>query len=64
MQKEVKSAHTCFTVFSQRLAGWLMVRGFVLVGITPGRADARRNVFYFNQSNELMSAIEEYKRSY
>lgn len=46
-------------IFSQSLAGFLLMRGFVLQGI---RADkrTRRNVFLFNDSEQLQSAINDY----
>ena len=49
------------TIFSQRLAGYLMVKGFVLVGIEQGRNNSGKNVFYFNDSDELCKAMKEYK---
>lgn len=46
-------------IHSQRLAGFLLMRGFVLQGV---RADkrTRRNVFLFNASEQLESAIGDY----
>ena len=49
------------TIFSQRLAGHLMTKGFVLVGMEQGRNNSGKNVFYFNDSDELRMAMEEYK---
>lgn len=51
------------TIFSQRLAGLLMTKGFVLVGMEQGKNNTGKNVFYFNDSDELRSAMEEYKAS-
>lgn len=53
-----------FTVFSQYLAGKLMCRGFVLVGIEPKKNDPTgKNVYFFNDSQELQDAISEYTAS-
>lgn len=49
------------TIFSQRLAGHLMTKGFVLVGMEQGRNNSGKNVFYFNNSDELRTAMDEYK---
>ena len=49
------------TIFSQKLAGYLMLKGFVLVGMEQGKNLSGKNVFYFNDSDELKSAMEEYK---
>ena len=50
-----------FTIFSQRLAGYLMLRGFVLAGIGKSDVDPTRSVFHFYDSNELRNAIKSYK---
>ena len=39
------------TIFSQKLAGYLMLRGFVLVGMEQGKNLSGKNVFYFNDSD-------------
>jgi len=49
-----------FTCFSMRLAGFLMLRGFVVFEMRKDQK-TNRNVFVFNDSNELRSAVEEYK---
>ncbi len=51
------------TVFSQKLAGYLMMKGFVLVGMEQGRNNSGKNVFYFNNSDELKLSMIEYKTS-
>lgn len=50
-----------FVIFSQRLAGWLMLKGFVLQGIQKDKKQSRRNVFLFNNSDELIENIKTYK---
>jgi len=49
-------------IFSQKLAGWLMQRGFVLVGMEKSKiSGAGRNVFFFKNSPEINAQIECYK---
>ena len=50
-----------FYVKSQRLAGFLMQRGFVLHGMNLD-IDSNRNIFLFTNSKELLGAIETYKQ--
>ena len=50
-----------FYVKSQRLAGFLMQRGFVLHGMKLD-IDSNRNIFLFTNTNELLKAIETYKQ--
>lgn len=48
-------------VFSQRCAGYLMLKGFVLVCMQPSEFDNRRNVFYFKDTEILAKTIHEFK---
>ncbi|WP_432803707.1 DUF5659 domain-containing protein [Brevibacillus borstelensis] len=50
-------------IHSQKLAGHLMARGFVLVRTEPDRRGNGRNVFLFRKSDELERAITEYSSS-
>lgn len=50
-----------FYIKSQRLAGFLMMRGFVLHGMKLD-IDSNRNIFLFTNSKELLEAIETYKQ--
>lgn len=51
-----------YVIFNQRLAGELMMRGFVLKRIgRTNRDGSNRNVFYFNESEELLKIVESYK---
>lgn len=43
-----------------RLAGYLMQRGFVLVDMQPDLKKSGRNVFFFNDTPQLKSAVDEY----
>lgn len=51
-----------FYVKSQRLAGFLMLKGFVLKGMQPNLDTPKRNVFLFNNSEQLLLAIPKYKQ--
>ena len=52
-----------YPVFTQRLAGWLMLDGFVLL---YSRKDhkSNRNVFFFLDSDKLHERIEYFQMSY
>lgn len=52
------------TIYTQRLAGFLMFKGFVLIAMQPDNSGSRRNVFHFRHSPEIEAAIQEYKYSY
>jgi hypothetical protein len=51
-----------YTVFSMKLAGYLMQKGFVLKRMEKTmQDDSNRNVFIFNESPELLEKIHQYK---
>ena len=52
---------------TQKLAGYLMMRGFVLKGLIPDNTintntNTKRNIFMFNNTYELTNAINDYKQ--
>lgn len=49
-----------YTVFSLKLAGYLMQRGFNLIAMGKNEKDPSRNVFFFRDSVELQDAINTY----
>ncbi|KKO54500.1 DUF5659 domain-containing protein [Paenibacillus sp. DMB20] len=49
-----------FVVLSQKMAGHLMMRGFVLKGIGENHRYPGRNVFFFKNTPELQEAIAEF----
>ena len=49
------------TIFNQRLCGYLMMKGFVLVAMSENHQCAGKNVFFFNDSDDLQKSIQEYK---
>lgn len=52
-----------YIVFSQQLAGRLMIQGFGLKRVEKSKKDKDRNIFIFNESVDLLSFIEQYKES-
>lgn len=48
------------TIFSQKLAAYLMMRGFVLLDMKRDSKGSGKNVFYFKNSEELQQAIFDY----
>lgn len=58
MNEDIKE----FIVLSQRVAGFLMLNGFVLKRLdVTNKGDKRRNIFIFNNSPMLLECIEKYK---
>lgn len=49
-----------FIVYSQKLTGYLMQNGFVLIDMRPDLKKSGRNIFFFNDTPQLKSAIDEY----
>ena len=47
---------------SQRMAGFLMMKGFRLLSLDPDRDYQQRNVFKFFNNQLLLDAIELYKQ--
>lgn len=60
--QEVKTIHTkkTFTIFSQKLAGYLMMCGFVLLGLGKSELYPKKNVFFFTDSPQLQERIQEF----
>lgn len=50
-----------FKVFNQRLAGFLMLKGFKLLEVEPNRNIKDFNIFTFEKSKKLDKAIEQYQ---
>lgn len=54
-----------FIIFNQHLAGWLMMEGYVLKKLKPSnKKETKRNVFIFNDTEQLHSSIVIYKELY
>jgi len=55
-----KPENKTFYIKSMKLAGYLMIQGFVLHGVKP-EENSNRNLFLFTNSPQLAKAIEQYK---
>ena len=51
------------TIFSQKLAAYLMDRGFVLCDMKRDSKGSGKNVFYFKETPELIQAIFDFGNS-
>lgn len=51
------------TIFSQQLAGYLMLNKFVLIGMRQDINGSGRNLFFFNDSEEIQEKIRQYNNS-
>ena len=49
-------------IFSQKLAGILMMQGFYLKDMRPDKQHPERHVFIFNDSEELCKVLDNYDR--
>ena len=54
-----KTDKQCFTIYSQRLAGYLMLNGFVLINLIK-KPNEKMNQFLFTDTEELRKEIENY----
>lgn len=53
-----------YVVFNMRLAGKLMTMGFMLKKMDKtNRDDSGRSVFYFKKTDELIIAVEDWKKN-
>lgn len=52
------------TIFNQKLCGYLMMKGFVLIGMSKNKYYSNKNVFFFSDSDELQDTIKEFKTKY
>lgn len=48
-------------IFSQRLAGYLMQRGFVLARMDKDVKCPNRNIFIFKDTEQLSDAMDSYR---
>lgn len=48
------------TIFNQKLCGYLMMRGFVLISMTKNDFCPGKNVFFFNDTDALQEAIKDF----
>ena len=50
------------TIYSRKLAGYLLLKGFELEEFQKSHADEDRTIFLFYSSPELLRAMSEYNR--
>jgi hypothetical protein len=53
-----------YIVFNNRLAGFLMLSGFPLKRMGKSDKNPNLNIFFFNESKELLNKINEFKLVY
>lgn len=57
---EMKSSVTgLFSIYSQRIAGLLMLRGFTIVKLEENRRFSGKKVFVFANSEDFQKALKE-----
>ena len=61
MNQELNNKSVCIPVYSNRLAGVLMAKGYVLQDMKPNTRQRERNVFYFVDSPQIKKEIQDYK---
>lgn len=52
-----------FTIYSQRLAGYLMLNGIPLISMSKNK-DTGKNDFLFPNTEELHTAMKKWKEEY
>ena len=48
------------TIYSMKMAGYLMLKGFVLMDIAENTNGSGKKVFFFKQSDKLEKAMGEF----
>ena len=57
MNNEIKN----ITIFNQRMAGYLMQKGYVLIDMRPDmKSGSRKNVFFFKDTPQLRTSMSDY----
>lgn len=55
-------ADTYITIYSRKLAGYLLLKGFAMEDFQKSHNDKERTIFYFYNSPELLRAKSEFDR--
>ncbi|WP_003545419.1 DUF5659 domain-containing protein [Desulfotomaculum nigrificans] len=58
----MEKKYLTFVCFNQKMAGYLMMKGFKLHEIKPNDKYPEKNVFLFTNSSELEKAITEFRK--
>lgn len=54
--------NTYITIYSRKLAGYLLLKGFKMEDFQKSHEDGERTIFYFYNSPELTRAKSEFDR--
>ena len=54
------NAKAPITIFTQRLAGYLMMNGFPLLGMRENKNGNNMNVFFFGDTPEIREEMRDY----
>ena len=49
-------------IYSKRLVGYLLLKGFMLEDYQKSHKDSERTIFFFYEPEELLRAMSEYNR--
>lgn len=49
-----------FPIYNQRLAGFLMMRGYPLINMSPNEKFITKNVFYFYDTPKIRKTMKNY----
>lgn len=60
----ISNEETYRPIYSRRLAGYLLLKGFTLERYQKSHKDSERTIFFFPESDELLRAMSEYTRLY
>ena len=57
----INSENKNITIFNQRMAGYLMQKGYVLLDMRPDmKSISRKNVFFFRDTPQLRQSMSDY----
>lgn len=60
MAKNTTTQRDIIVIYSPRMAGYLMMRGFYLISVQPNHKQPGKNCFSFFDSPMLKDAMEDY----
>lgn len=58
--KNKKTVKQAFPIYNQKLAGYLMLQGYRLMGVEENQKYKGKNVFYFMESEKIRKSIQIY----
>jgi|GEM_PF-4052105 len=60
MTIQKKDNDRAMPIYNQKLAGWLMLNGFKLMGMEDNKKYIGKNIFYFMETDKLHKSINSY----